>query len=209
MASQMPYALDVQGLACERGGRLLFEHLSFRVGAGEALGIEGANGAGKTTLLRAIAGLLPPARGTIRIRTDDRETADGEERGKFVALLGHRDAIKGQLTAGENASFHARIHGAEGAVDAALDAAGIAALADMPAGYLSAGQKRRLAVALLILSERPVWLLDEPFAALDSHGRAMVARLTREHCAQGGIVIAATHEPLGIGGGRVRLVERI
>jgi heme exporter protein A len=191
-------SLDVENLSCVRRQRLLFRDLSFRARAGEVLCIEGANGAGKTSLLRLIAGFLAPAVGTIRLRMNGVEISDGEERGKFVGFLGHADAVKPQMTVGETLRFFARLYGRHDDIAPALDAMGLARLRDFPGQYLSAGQKKRLALARLQLSGRPLWLLDEPLAALDAAGKAVAAGLLAAHCAAGGVAIAATHEPLGL-----------
>ncbi len=194
----MSITLEASNLICARGGRTVFRALSFSVGAGEFLCVEGANGAGKSSLLRLIAGFLTPAEGTIRLRTKDDEIVDGEERGKFAGFLGHQDAVKSQMTVMEQLSFFARLYGRPAAVTEALAAVGLARLADVPGQYLSAGQRKRLALARLKLSGRPLWLMDEPLAALDSAGKTIAAELIAAHCAAGGIAVAATHEPLGI-----------
>jgi len=181
---------DVTGL---RGGRVLFRNLSFRVGAGSALSLEGANGTGKTSLLRMLAGLLAPASGAIRFG----QVSEAEERGKFVGWLGHHDALKAQMTVAETLAFFARLHGG-GETGPAMEAAGLSRLAGLPGQYLSAGQKKRVALARLKLSGRPLWLMDEPLASLDGAGKALAAALVRDHCAGGGIAVIATHEPLGL-----------
>ena len=172
---------------------MLFRSLSFKVAAGSALSVEGANGAGKTSLLRMIAGFLEPASGTIRYG----DVADGEERGKQVGWLGHYDAVKPQMSVRETLSFHARLQGAA-AVGEALEKLDLARLAGLPGRYLSAGQKKRVALARLVVARRPLWLMDEPLASLDSAGKVLAAALVAEHCASGGIALVATHEPLGI-----------
>jgi heme exporter protein A len=201
----MGFALDIDNLACVRGQRLLFQGLSFRVEAGHALSLEGSNGTGKTSLLRMIAGFLRPYAGTIRLRTNGKDIVDGEERGGFVGWLGHYDAVKPQMTVAEQLAFFARLYGSDGDQQAAMERFGILKLADLPGQYLSAGQKRRLALARLSLSARPLWLLDEPLAALDMAGKGLVGEAVAAHCATGGIVVAATHEALGIACERLRL----
>ncbi len=191
-------SLDVEHLTGIRGGRVLFRGLDFRVAAGRALCIEGANGAGKTSLLRMLAGFLAPAAGTIRLRTKDAEVEDGEERGRFAGWLGHRDAVKPQMTVRETLHFFTRLYGSAGDVEAALETVGLARLAELPGQYLSAGQKKRVALARLALCARPLWLLDEPLASLDAAGKAVAAGLVAAHCATGGIAVVATHEPLEI-----------
>jgi heme exporter protein A len=197
--------VQVRDLACRRGERGVFEHVTVSAEAGRLLSLEGPNGAGKTTLLRALAGFLAPIAGTIGIRTNARTITEAEERGRQCAWLGHQDGIKAQLTVAENARCWAALYASRANVAAALDRVGLALLAEAPAQYLSAGQRRRLALARLLLSARPIWLLDEPLAALDAAGRTLVADLVRERLAQGGIVIAATHEPLGLDGARFAL----
>ena len=191
-------SLDIEGLACIRGQRVLFRELSFSLAAGRALALQGPNGAGKTSLLRLIAGLLSPAAGTIRLRTDGEAVSDAEERGKFVGWLGHHDAVKPQLCVREQLAFFARLYASGGDLDEAMETFGLKALAELPGQYLSAGQKRRLALARLQLCARPLWLLDEPLAALDTAGKALVAKTVAAHCAAGGTVVAATHETLGV-----------
>jgi heme exporter protein A len=197
-------SLTAEKLACVRGDKRLFEGLNFRVTAGQALAVEGANGAGKTSLLRMIAGFLTPAAGRVIVKSAQGESDDGEERGKVIGWLGHLDGLKPQLTVMEQLNFFAHLHGK--AADAALlEQVGLARQADLPCRYLSAGQRRRLALARLLASARPLWLLDEPFAALDRSGQALVAQLMARHCGQGGIIIAATHDPLGLGNESLKL----
>lgn len=182
----------------------MFRDVSLRVNAGELLTVEGANGAGKTSLLRLLAGFLKPEAGNIRLNNGDVAITDAEERGKFIGWLGHHDAVKPQLTVAENLRFFADLYGARETVAAALESVGLARAAALPGQYLSAGQKKRLALARLSVVARPLWLLDEPLAALDEAGRKLAAALIAAHCAKGGIAIAATHEPLGLDG--VRLI---
>ncbi len=171
---------------------MLFRGLSFRVETGRALSLEGANGSGKTSLLRMLAGFLAPAEGAIRFG----DVADGEERGKFVGWLGHHDAVKAQMSVRENLDFFAQLYASE--AGDTLDALGLARLAELPGQYLSAGQKKRVALARLKLTKRPLWLMDEPLASLDAAGKKIAADLVAAHCAGGGIAVVATHEPLGI-----------
>jgi heme exporter protein A len=145
-----------------------------------------------------IAGFLAPEAGTITLKASDAQIDDSEERGKHVGWLGHSDAVKPQMTPRETLRFFADLYRVRGDLDAALDEVGLTRARDLAAQYLSAGQKKRLALARLKLCGRPLWLLDEPLAALDVNGKALAARFMREHCASGGIVIAATHEALGI-----------
>jgi heme exporter protein A len=197
-------SLTTENLACVRGDKRLFEGLSFRVRAGQALAVEGANGAGKTSLLRLLAGFLSPVAGRVLVRTAASESDDAEERGRLVGWLGHLDGLKPQLTVMEQLSFFARLYGRT-PDPAALETVGLARQADLPCRYLSAGQRRRLALARLLICERPLWLLDEPFAALDAAGQGLVAGLMLRHCGSGGIIIAATHDPLGLGNESLKL----
>lgn len=202
-----------ENLACVRGVRRLFDGVAFHVRAGSALAVEGANGAGKTSLLRMIAGFLAPADGTLTLVHAGQAVTDGEERGRFAGWLGHQDGLKPQFTVVEHLYFYAGLYGSPSSTVRAggeifqtvLDRVGLARQRDLPCRYLSAGQKRRLALARLVVMDRPLWLLDEPFAALDTAGQALVARLMADHCARGGIVIAATHDPLGLGNESLKL----
>jgi heme exporter protein A len=197
-------SLTAEKLACTRGDRKLFDGLSFRVSAGQALAVEGANGAGKTSLLRMIAGFLAPAAGRILLKTANVESDDADARGKTIGWLGHQDGLKPQLTVREQLDFFARLY--RSSVEAGvLRQVGLERQAELPCRYLSAGQRRRLALARLLVSNRPLWLLDEPFAALDTSGQALVAQLMARHCGHGGIIIAATHEPLGLSNESLKL----
>jgi len=198
-------SLTAENLACARGDRTLFEGLSFRLERGQALAVEGANGAGKTSLLRLIAGFLVPKAGHLLVITDQGESDDGEERGKHIGWLGHQDGLKHQLTVREQLSFFAALYGGAADPDRALDEVGLTRQKHFPCRFLSAGQKRRLALARLMLSARPLWLLDEPLAALDSEGESLVRQLMTRHCEAGGLLIAATHAPLGFAMPAMRL----
>ncbi len=204
MAPPTLTSLSVENLACIRGGRLLFRDLSFSVSPGEVLSIEGPNGVGKTSLLRMIAGFLPAAAGSIVLHAQG-PISEPEERGKQIGWLGHQDGAKPQLTAAEVLNFFASLHGLLCDVTSFLVSAGLERCAELPCQYLSAGQRRRLALARLAMTGRPLWLLDEPLAALDSSGKAFVTGLIASHCASGGIVLAATHEPLDIPSKRLAL----
>ena len=221
-------SLTAEKIACTRGDRKLFDGLSFRVSAGQALAVEGANGAGKTSLLRMIAGFLAPAAGRLVLKSAQTEITDAEERGKAIGWLGHHDGLKPQLTVREQLDFFARLYrpplrpslaqapatgtspasasrAGEADLISVLERVGLARQAELPCRYLSAGQRRRLALARLLVSERPLWLLDEPFAALDAAGQALIAQLMARHCGHGGIIIAATHDPLGLGNESLKL----
>jgi heme exporter protein A len=194
-------ALTVSDLTAIRGQRVLFRKLSFSLAAGQVLSLEGPNGAGKTTLLRMIAGFLTPAAGIIALG----DASEPDERARRIGWLGHHDAAKPQMSPREVLRFFTRLYRADADIDAALAAFGLAAIADLPCQYLSAGQKKRVALARLELSGRPLWLLDEPLAALDADGKARAGELLKAHCLTGGIAIAATHEPLGIPSARLVL----
>jgi heme exporter protein A len=182
-------------LACVRGGREVFAGLSFRVGEGEALVLVGPNGAGKSSLLRLVAGLLRPAAGRIELTRGETELSVAEQ----AHYLGHQDALKSSLTVRENLSFWAEfLGGANAALANALAAVGLDELADLPAAYLSAGQRRRLSIARLLAVPRRLWLLDEPTAALDVAAQVRLTELMRAHLASRGIILAATHGPLGL-----------
>ena len=191
--------LSGRDLACLRGGREVFVGLNFSADSGEALVVTGHNGAGKTTLLRLIAGLLEPAQGEIELSGGATDASLPEQ----AHYLGHRDALKPALTVLENLQFwYAFLGGRDAPAASALDPVGLAGLAGLPAGYLSAGQRRRLSVARLLAAPRPVWLLDEPTAALDSAGQQRLLGLMQAHLAGGGIIVAATHGPLGLAGAK-------
>lgn len=178
-------------LAAVRGGRPVFAGLSFSVASGELLAVTGPNGAGKSTLLRVIAGLLAPAAGSVRF---DPSGEGGV--GAIAHYLGHLDAMKPGLSVRENLSYWRRIWQGAGPIEGALEAVGLAHLAELPAGSLSAGQRRRGALARLLLVNRPLWLLDEPATALDAAAEDTLARLIASHIASGGLAVVAQHRPL-------------
>jgi len=198
-------SIVAENLICIRGNRLVFRDVAFRVEAGQVLSLEGPNGAGKSSLLRMLAGFLKPAAGTIVFSSDGADISDGEERGRFAGWLGHNDAAKPQLSPRESLRFFCELYRVHANVDAALDEAGLGKARDLPSQYLSAGQKKRLSLARLKASGRPLWLLDEPLAALDTAGKALAASFIGAHCAAGGMAIAATHEPLGLDSARLSL----
>lgn len=200
-------ALAVEGLVCIRGERQLFENLNFRLAPGEALLLHGPNGSGKSSLLRLLAGFLPPADG--RVLWDDAPVDDDPEAHRArLHYLGHQDAMKPQLTAEENLLFWAQLLGlgpadAATAAAAALDAAGLARQRRLPGRYLSAGQKRRLALARLLVAPCDLWLLDEPTNALDSAAVAWLGTVLADHRARGGIVLLASHVAVPLPDARV------
>jgi heme exporter protein A len=186
-------------LTCVRGGRQVFSGVGFTVGAGEALLVMGPNGAGKSSLLRLVAGLLRPQQGRLKLEGGDLELTIAEQ----AHYLGHQDALKPSLSARENLGFWTALLGGEAAKsDHALAAVGLDEIAHLPAIYLSAGQRRRLAIARLIAVERPIWLLDEPTSVLDAAAQAMLADLIRAHVAGRGLVLVASHGPIGLNGAK-------
>lgn len=187
--------LTGERLTCVRGDRLVFRDLDFVAGPGRALVLTGPNGAGKSTLLRLVATLLQPRSG--ELRWQGRPVADDPEGYRAaIGYLGHLDAVKPTLTVAENLDFWAR--GDQAAITRALDAFALAEKAALPARFLSAGQKRRLALARLTVKDAPVWLLDEPTTALDRRSTALFAAAVSAHLAAGGLALIATHVDLGL-----------
>jgi heme exporter protein A len=178
-------ALEVRGLTVARGGVPVLAGLSFALARGEVLVLRGPNGSGKTTLLRTVAGLQPPVAGEVVAAPD------------AVAYAGHADGIKGTLSVAENLRFWAAIYGTSG-IEGALQAFDLIALRNRPAQNLSAGQKRRLGLARLMVTGRPVWTLDEPTVSLDVASVALFARAVGAHVAAGGSALIATHIDLGL-----------
>lgn len=178
-------SLRVTSLGCARGGLALLEGVSFTVNSGRALVLRGPNGCGKTTLLRTIAGLQPAIAGTIDCPAD------------AIAYAAHADGIKATLTVAENLRFWAAIYGARG-IDTALERMNLRNLAERAAQNLSAGQKRRLGLARLLVTGRPVWVLDEPTVSLDAASVALFVDVVRQHLAGGGMAVMATHIDLGL-----------
>jgi heme exporter protein A len=194
--------LSGSGVRCVRGGREVFSGLDFAASAGEALAVTGRNGTGKTSLLRLIAGLLAPAGGSIGLEGGAGELTLPEQ----AHFLGHRDALKPALSVLENLAFWREFLGGEAfGLAECLAAVGLDHAASLPAAFLSAGQRRRLSIARLLAARRPIWLLDEPTNALDTSGQAMFAALMGDHLARGGLIIAATHAPLGIAARELRI----
>jgi heme exporter protein A len=194
--------LSGSGLSCIRGSRSIFDNVNLELSAGEALALVGPNGSGKSSLLRLIAGLLRPAVGRIELTGGASEQTPAEQ----AHYLAHLDALKPSLTVAENLAFWVSYLGGDvAAVSGALASIGLGALSDLPAAYLSAGQRRRLSLARLIAVPRPLWLLDEPTSALDAAGQERLADLMQGHLAGGGLIVAATHGPLGIEARELRL----
>nr|WP_268915653.1 heme ABC exporter ATP-binding protein CcmA [Aureimonas psammosilenae] len=206
-APRKPARLSGAQLVLSRGSTPVAGPVDFALEAGEALAVTGPNGAGKSTLLRTLFGLLPPGSGQIAFEGLD--GADGEPAanlGEAAHYLGHRNGMKGGETVEANLLFWMRFLGGKGRDPAqALAAVGLDGAGSLPFAYLSAGQQRRAALARLLVSHRPVWLLDEPTSALDSGAQALFGRIASQHLDGGGIVIAATHLPLGIPAREMRL----
>jgi heme exporter protein A len=197
--------LSGRGVKCVRGGREVFSGLDFEACSGEALAVTGRNGSGKTSLLRQIAGLLTLAGGSIGLEGGETELTLAEQ----AHYLGHRDALKPALSVTENLSFWRDfLDGQAGQAfnpTASLAAVGLDHALHLPAAYLSAGQRRRLSIARLLAVRRPVWLLDEPTNALDAAGQSMFAALMGDHLGRGGLIVAATHAPLGVPAKELRI----
>lgn len=189
-AALPPRTLKVTGLASRRGERLLFENLDFELGAGEMLLLQGPNGSGKTTLLLVLAGLLRPEIGSCELMGGDGDPGE-------LHFLGHDAALSDRLTVAENLQFWSALCGGDRPLlHPTLRAIGLGPIADLEAGLLSTGQRRRLALGRLLCAERPLWLLDEPTNALDSTGEQLVATLIDAHLQRGGLVVAATHHDI-------------
>jgi heme exporter protein A len=190
---QQTVGLAAHSISCHRGGRVVFRSLSFRLLPGEALLVTGPNGAGKTSLLRQLAGLLPLAAGEVRLEGGAPDAALPE----LCHYVGHANAGKTSLSVGENLAFWADFLDGDRAGRArALAAFGLARLADLPAGLLSAGQKRRLALSRLFAAPRPIWLLDEPQASLDAASLELLDAAIKTHLDDGGVAVVASHVPL-------------
>ncbi|MEQ8294329.1 MAG: heme ABC exporter ATP-binding protein CcmA [Roseovarius sp.] len=180
-------SLEVNDLSIARGGVRVLEGVSFTLAPGRALVLRGPNGIGKTTLLRTVAGLQPPVSGAVRVEAES------------LVYAGHSDGIKATLSVAENLNFWAQVFGKSDILPA-IEAFDLAPLADRAAGMLSAGQKRRLGLARLLVTGRPVWVLDEPTVSLDREAVAMFARAVGRHLAGGGSALLATHIELGLEG---------
>jgi len=198
--------LEADNLECVRGERRLFAGLGFRLAAGELLYLQGKNGSGKTSLLRMLLGLLPPESGEVRWKGGPiRKLADDYR--ADLCYLGHQNAIKEELTPLENLLAAARLAGEELNEDDAIDAleqVGLAGREDLACKYLSQGQKRRVALARLVGERRPLWILDEPFVALDAAAVDWLAGVISGHLQRGGLCVMTTHQPVSIAAGAVR-----
>lgn len=193
--------LEADKLECIRGDRRLFKAVSFRLDPGNLLYLQGKNGAGKTSLLRILIGLLPPESGVLRWQGQAIDDLPEDYRAQFC-YLGHHNAIKEELTALENLICAAKLTQHRLTLAQALDALALVGLAgreDLPCKYLSQGQKRRVALARLVNEQRPLWILDEPFVALDTGAVAWLAELIAKHLDRGGMAVMTTHQPVPIG----------
>ncbi len=192
--------LIADNLAGARGGDTIFAGVSFALSPGEALLVTGPNGAGKTTLMRVLAGLLPAEAGTVRLEGGGEAFPD---LASALHFLGPANAMKAALSVAENLAFWQAFAGAPDMdIDAALDGVGLPGIGHLPFGALSTGQKRRVAIARLLLNRRPVWLVDEPTSGLDKRSEARFSAMLSDHLASGGILVASTHLPLGLDGAR-------
>jgi heme exporter protein A len=189
-------------LSCVRGGRRVFAGVNFAVESGNSVVLTGANGAGKSSLLRLVAGLIHPEQGSVALTGGDGELSVGEQ----AHYVGHLDPLKPALTVMENLVFWVRFLNGEAppepvsAAERGLEAVGLGELGHLPAGYLSAGQRRRLSLARMLAVPRPIWLLDEPTTALDAAAQERLGAVMQAHLQGGGIMLAATHGPLGLDG---------
>jgi heme exporter protein A len=199
--------LVAEGLEGERGGETIFAGVDFALADGEALIVTGPNGSGKSTLLRIIAGLLPAASGTVRLEDPAGSACNP---GEACHYLGHENGMKPVLSVAENLQFWRSFNGAPAlGIGEALEKVGLETISHLPYGYLSTGQRRRIAIARLLLNRRPVWLLDEPTAGLDRRSEERFVGLMAEHLGQGGIIVAATHVALGLAEAKeLRMGER-
>ena len=187
--------LEAGNLAGERGGELIFAGLSFALSEGEALVVTGPNGSGKSTLLRIICGLLQPEAGRVEFREDGMVLPVRA----VCHYLGHQNAMKPALSVRENLSFWQKFNGAaQSEINEALETVDLPGVEHLPFGYLSTGQKRRVSIAKLLVSHRPLWIVDEPTAGLDKASEARFADIMRGHMREGGMIVAATHIPLGL-----------
>ncbi len=190
--------LIIKNLGLTRASQAIVSDISFKLQAGEALIVTGENGSGKSTTLRGIAGLLPLNAGSVKLLDETGKQFEGEMR-EYCHYLGHQNGMKPALTVRENLDFWQKFCGnADMTIEEALDEVDLAHTIDLPFSYLSAGMKRRVSIARLLVSDRPIWIVDEPTAGLDAHSVKMFTNLCKAFCAGGGILIAATHLPLGI-----------
>lgn len=203
----MSAVIEAKQLTSVRAERLLFSELSFQLHAGEILHVEGPNGAGKSTLLRIIAGLLEPLAGSIHLFGQP-QWGDPEYWRRQLLFIGHKPAVKAELSALENLHFQATLDGVTN-VDAwaLLETVGLLGLEDIPAQQLSAGQQRRIALARLWYSQASLWILDEPFTALDTYGIQLLHERFQHHLQQDGVIILTSHQPLTWSGDRLKKIR--
>ncbi|MGV8997755.1 MAG: heme ABC exporter ATP-binding protein CcmA [Parvibaculaceae bacterium] len=188
-------ALTAEDLSCQRGGRTVFRDVQFELGNGEALIVTGPNGAGKSSLLRLLAGLVEVANGSLKLTGGASETILSEQ----AHYIGHLDALKTAMSVHQTMQFWSDFFGGDVRdTDHALEVFDLRRLVDLPVAYLSAGQRRRLSLSRLLLARRPLWLLDEPSVALDAASLARLLSVIEAHQVQGGMIIATTHQPLGL-----------
>jgi heme exporter protein A len=200
--------LSTDNLACARGDRVLFQGLSLSLAPGEALHLKGPNGSGKTTLLRTLCGLTRREQGIIRWGSEDIDTLGDDYRRELV-YIGHSNGIQGELTVAENLRFNAGLGGSAdlSRIDAGLEALGIAALRHRPVKLLSQGQKRRAALARLLVNPGRLWILDEPFNALDADTCTRLQSIVEKHLGRGGLAIITSHTPLALPTTRCRELD--
>lgn len=198
-----------QNITCIRGGRLVLEDVSFTLERGIANVLIGPNGAGKSTLLRVVAGLVDHQHGHMKWHDDNGSELNEDEApfSSYFHYVGHQDGVKPSLSVEENLSFWAQLYGATGDLDGALKTLGLDILRDVPGAFLSAGQKKRLSLAKLLLGKRPLWILDEPSVSLDVDGVALVAGLMKAHCQDGGMLLVTTHVEIGLGDARTKSLK--
>lgn len=201
--------LEALELECTRGDRRLFKHLAFTLGPGELLHLHGHNGSGKTTLMRTVCGLIAPSAGEIHWQGENIRK-QREEFSRDLVYIGHKDAIKADLTGTENLRTACQLDGnpiTEQEAWDALERMGLRGHEDLPARVLSQGQKKRVALARLLLNRSPLWILDEPFIALDKAAVALLESLIQEHLKQGGMVMITTHQDVPLTSGQVKKLQ--